>query len=114
MIGTTYTGLITVQTNNSNETQMSATMESNGTASDGTTSNGTISGGTRATTTQEPMTNIYVNTSTSKCEMTTTVLGFMVGLLMMALAIVMTGWGWTCWLLKRKAKRNTKLHSQER
>ena len=49
--------------------------------------------------------------SMNNCEVTKFALGVMVGLLMIVLVVVTSGWGWTCWLLKREAKRNTKLYS---
>ena len=65
-------------------------------------------------TTQQVDPYIDDTSSMKNCEVTKTALGVMVGLLMIVLVVVMSGWGWTCWLLKREAKRNTKLYSQER
>ena len=64
---------------------------------------------TSSPTTQQLIDNSYISdTSTNNCKVTETALGIMVGLLVVALAIVMTGWGWTCWLLKRR------IHSERR
>lgn len=65
--------------------------------------------------TQQPdYSNCTSDTRANNCEVSKNAVGIVVGLLMLLLAVVVTGWGWTCWILKRGVKRNATPHSQRR
>ena len=47
--------------------------------------------------------------STCHCQPHSEVLGIFMALLMVALAVVSSGWAWTCWILKKQGG----IHSKE-
>ena len=47
---------------------------------------------------------------TWQCETQLAVLGVLVGLLMIVLVVMTTGWAWTCWMMKKRgAKRQIQI-----
>ena len=55
-------------------------------------------------------TNQY-QVSESTTQVLAAVLGVMTSLFLVVLALVITGWVWTCWTMKKKNKR-TKVHTK--
>ena len=51
------------------------------------------------TTKHELGSNVYPS---CQCETQLAVLGVLIGLLMLIIAVMTTGWVWTCWMTKRR------------